>query len=545
MDELDARPSRTGAVWLAVAVLPVAFVAAAFALRAGAGPFWMWYLHDNSYFYLLDSLHLVNLERPGHILQPGTPAQVFGALVLKAMHWADGADAITDAVLADPERHLAAISTTLVLLNGAALAVVGLVAAAVWGQPAAAVAVQTGPFLSMLVMKRSFHPNAEPLLVFAMLMVTVLTLVAVRPGVLEKHDRRFAIAFGVVAGFAVAAKITAAPLFVMPLVLLARWRAIRVYLLTCLLAFVVFTLPAVAAAPEFFDWISRLALGSGVYGGGAATVIDPARYPTDLYRMLSRPVLHVPLVVSAMVLAVAGWRHLRGRPVPGPEARALAGVCLGQLAQVLLVAKMPSGHYLIPSFVLSALSIALIARVIGGFGAGTPAVRRRAGQAFAVLVAALVVAQGVAVARLGVELRGQHRAAASVPADRFAGCARVSFYSASSPTYALYLANYVTGERYSDRLDALAPGNEFWFQDWFRHKTAEVRDWHGPRPLPELLEAYPCAVFRGTGPAHLVTYLTDTAPGRPVDATCRAGAETILTMGVDCDGRPLSSEGKT
>ena len=129
MDDFFTR--RPGAVnrwaWPAMAALPVVYVAVTLVLRADAMPFWLWHNLDPDYFYLLDSLNIVNLTTPGHVYHPGTTVQWLGALVLKAAYPFTGPGEITGAVLADPERHLRLIGTVIVALNGGALYCLGVV----------------------------------------------------------------------------------------------------------------------------------------------------------------------------------------------------------------------------------------------------------------------------------------------------------------------------------------------------------------------------------------------------------------------------------
>ncbi|MCH7485635.1 MAG: hypothetical protein IIC04_01445 [Proteobacteria bacterium] len=88
MDEfISGRPAAGGRwAWAALAALPVAYVAVTLVLRAHTMPFWLWHNLDPDYFYLLDSLNILNLTTPGHVYHPGTTVQWLGALVKGA--WA-------------------------------------------------------------------------------------------------------------------------------------------------------------------------------------------------------------------------------------------------------------------------------------------------------------------------------------------------------------------------------------------------------------------------------------------------------------------------
>jgi hypothetical protein len=516
-------------------VLPACYVAASLILRTDSGPFWLWFNLDPDYFYLLDALNLVNLTTPGHVAHPGTTVQVLGALVLKAGYPALDAEVITATVLDDPEFHLRRISTAIIGLNAAALAAAGIIGYSVFASFIPALLLQTAPFLSMLTLKHGFHAKPEALLVFAVLVLFMIVVMALRPGVLngelEGKRNRYAIAFGLVAGFAVATKLTAAPIFVLPLVLLGNFRAIAVYGFAALLAVVLFTLPAAGGYGDFLNWNWQVLKGSGAYGSGEATVIDMARYPADVAKLLRRPVVSVVLVLSLAAVA-ASWRRARksGQPLPAPVL-ALAGVCLAQAAQVLVVAKQPAAHYMIPSYMLSALSLALLHQILHGVS-GRP---KRVSQGFALLLAVLVAAQGGAVYRQDREFR-QKTEAALAPEGRFEACTRIYFYAASSRSYALLLADLVTGGRFAGRLQSRLPGGDYWFEDWYKHLPTEIRDAAGPRTAASAINGAPCLMIRGTTPVHALAYLKETAPGFEFDTSCGVGDETILLKGARCDG---------
>ncbi len=516
-------------------VLPVCFLVAAFWAKAAGGPYWLWFNLDPDYFYLLDSLNVLNLTTPGHIYHPGVTVDWLAALILKVRHLGAGADAIAAAVLDDPEPHLRLIGTVFVVINGLGVWGLGAVGSWVFGDKLAAWALQTAPFVSMLVLKNSYHVKPEALLLFTAMMLAVLSVLTLKPGLLDRHRWRFAVGFGVVAGFGVATKITAAPVFLLPLFVLAgggmnvAFRSIALYGAAALVALIVFALPGLGAYDVFFAWMTKMALGSGAYGGDEG-FIDLARYPGNILKLFKRPALHVVFILSGLTLAAAWWR--RSPPLPGAEVRLLLGIWVVQLVHVLLVAKQPNPLYLIPSFVLIPTAFVLVWRLGDGLLAG-----RSLRPGVAVLLALLVAAEGYGVSKLIVESGEKSHLALAVDNDRFGRCARVHAYASSSQSFALMLGDYVTGSRFAGRLAELRPAGDYWLEHWWDRSRLIFRGWRGPEDLSQVLGRYPCAVFRATHWNIIEKLLEETAPGLTFDATCSTGKETILTRGVDCDGR--------
>jgi hypothetical protein len=517
---------------LPLLALPVLFVISALWTRAQGGPGWLWFNLDPDYFYLLDALNILNLTTPGHVYHPGTTVQWLAALILRLAHPATSSDALSGLALADPEFYLALIAAVFIALNGLALWALGAVGRRVFGGLTAAWFLQLAPFMSMVVLKHSTHVKPEALLVLAMLVLASVAVLSLTPGLMARQRLSFAVAFGAIAGFGVATKITAFPVFLLPVFILgmgagARGRAgaVLLYGVSALAALVFFTLPAIGAYDVFFGWMATLSQGSGAYGGEGP--VDGAAYLQQAFKLFKRPVFHVVFILSIVVLALTARR----RPGQGTEAWLLAGIVVSQLAQVLLVAKQPNAMYMIPSFVLIPLAFVLVWRL------GEGLLSRPLKPGVTVLLVALVVAQGAAVVRLGLEQADKSLAAQSVDPGRFEACARVYSYAASSRSYALMLADYVTGGRFAGRLAAQGPGNDFWLEHWWDQSRLVFRGWRGPEDLGQTLARYPCVAVRASHWYVLERLLPQTMPELVFERMCPAGDETLAVSGADCNGR--------
>ncbi len=525
----------------ALLVLPACFLATVLVLRESAGPFWMWYSIDPDYAYLINALKILNLTTPGHVDHPGTPVQWLGAMVLKATYPAASGAHIIDTVLADPEAHMHRITQVMAWLNAAVLFAAGVVGYAVFRDILPVVMVQAAPFISSQILRHAVALKPEPLLVFATMALVIVVLLALRPGAIEANRGNFAIAFGVAIGFGVACKVTFAPLFLLPLFLLGQRRAIGTFAVASLVAFLLFTLPALGAYEQFTDWIIRLFLGSQHHGGGAATVIDPGNYPRNIYRLFTRPLFGITFILAVLTLFAA---RRRGADIPGPELKALQGVVLAQMVMVLMIAKQLSAHYMIPAYMLTALSGALMYRTVPALGLGGDRLRRRFARVFPVLLAAIAISQAFGVARADREFREMRETALAVNNERFGACARIYGYSSSSLSFALYSGNLHGGFSYSEQLKELRPENDFWLNIFTSPSpTGELRDWIGARHLPEVLSGYPCALLRGSRRGALAAFLAVEAPGAVYDASCSTRLEEVITMGVDCQGRLTDDNG--
>lgn len=517
---------------LSLLILPAVYFALTLVLRENGGPFWIWHIVDPSYYYLFDALNLVNLTPPGHPYHPGTPVQVLGALALKSAYPLTDGPAITQAVMADPESHLRLISTFFIILNTLGLLALGATAYFVLGSPLLAWILQTAPFLSKVILKNAYHAKPEALLVLTVLALSMVILRALGKESLNNAKNRYALAFGVIAGFGVAVKITAAPIFLLPVFLLGNVRALGLYGAVSFVSLVLFTSPIMGSYDVLFAWLVKTGQGSGDYGSGAQTVIDFARYPKSFFKLLSRPLLHVPLLLTVIAL-IAAWRARRaGKPVPPMETRFLGGYALAIMAEVALVAKQPVAYYMVPAYMLSPLALVVLARFTAKIKPWRETARAYGRKGLVALFILLIAASGMGSWKLNAGLKGKAEAAASLDDRLFEKCSRIFFFPASNRNFALPLADWWTGGRFKDRVAERIGANDFWFEQ----NTMELRDAYGPRDIKKIIENSACVYLRGGHGGPIKTYLSENVPGFKYASSCSTRDEIVLTSGVDCKG---------
>ncbi len=528
--------------WVALLLLPCLNLVSVLVLRDHAGPFWMWSNLDPDYWYLFDSLNMANLNWPGTYHHPGTPLQVLGALVIKAAHPLASGAQLTDIVLTNPERYLHLIHACLVVLNTLALGFAGLCGYLLFRDLVPVLLLQMGPFISTLCIKWMTHVSPEPLLITVVLVLASLALLAIRPGQLEANKTRYAVLFGLLAGFGMATKITSIGIYFLPLFLLGNIRSLALYGGTAALSMVFFTLPAAGIYGDMIGHINNISVGSTEIGVAKKPFIDLAQYPSELLRVSSRPVFFIVLLTG---LSTVGYllfqsrRHNTDFPVAG---KLLAGLCLGDIVQALIVAKHPSGHYMIPVLTLSTLGMALLYQIWRDQ-------RRRQGTGgrllktvFLLLLIGLFGAQTTAGLKLDRQFQSRVAVASQHEDQRFDSCARIYFWAAATPSYALQMGDFMTKNRFTSPLGQLRPANDFWFEV----EAKEFRDWNGPYPLAEIIAAYPCIYARGAYPGLIRPTLKRLLPDRTFSDACSTPArhETVLTSGVDCQGNLQPEDGQ-
>ncbi|HLN23331.1 MAG TPA: hypothetical protein VK558_05030 [Patescibacteria group bacterium] len=511
---------------LLLSLVPLLFLAAELILRGHALPYWLWFNHDPSYQYLLNGMHVLEGVAPGHVDHPGTPIQSLVALVL----WLSGGGSragIADAAFIQPELLLERASDVILGLDTLAVAFLGLL---VWkrsGRMVPALLAQLTPFFSVLALKHGYGVKPEPMLLLAVLLLSAAMVEqALHP------SRRSLIALGLVVGFGTACKITFAPIGLAPLLLLATWRQRGTYVAVAAAALAVFLIPAYGALAHMGDWIGQLATHSGAYGGGDKAIIDPHRYPAAFIKLFFARPAYLLLYFSGVGVLALRWRERRreGLAASGVE-RALWGVLAAQLVQMLLVAKQPSAHYVLPALELSGVTAALLWLLMLREVKTWMAQRRRIENGFVVLLAFLAAAQTFAVVRQDRELASWRAGSLSIDMARdFPACAHVYVELASGPSYAWFYNHIYGSNRYAARLKPVSPASDYYFLAWRGH----LENWDGPVSPAALMAAYPCITIRGIDLPRMRSIAPIFGAAFDKAVVCPAGMESVLVAGATC-----------
>jgi hypothetical protein len=456
-ENVHARSTHGAPLVAAILVLPAAvFLAVWSAVLSVKGPYWLGSNLDPDYVYLMNGLNVFSGFAPGQADHPGTTLQALIAGVIGLAHAWTGSGSVADDVLGRPEHYLLLSSIALLVLFALGLAWAGLATLRATGSAAAAVAVQAIPALASRVLSQivCVKPDALVLaLAAALVAVTVSALATDRePGMPR------ALAFGGVIGLLACTKIIAAPLALVPLLLLRGAAARLAFVLAAAVAFAVAFAPAYSMAEVFGSFLLGIATHSGSYGSGARSLFDAGRYAGGLLQMAKWN----PDLVFVIAGGAAIWILARRKPeLRGDRrVRALGGALAAQIATLLIAARHPGPNYAIPATALSGLTVVLAAWI-----APRVVVERR--KVVLALVLPLAAFFSFREAVMGRERyrtfqrdTTEHLAAAAA-ARAIPGASIVYYYRASAPVYALRFGDEYTAGRWTSWLSAHHPGAIF------------------------------------------------------------------------------------
>ncbi len=463
------RRMRSAAVLFLLAALPLATVPLLATMRAASGPFWLRTNIDPTYAYLLNSLLIASGNGAWHSDHPGTTVQLLGAATIHVVHAVSNSGALPDDVLRRPEVYLGAMNAVLASLFVLSLLGGGVAIARSTGSLAAALLFQLTPFLAVRPFLDLRLVKPEPLLTSLVLLFgAVLVMESLAPASPSSWTRPIVLA--VLAGAAMATKVTVAPLLVLPMALARPWRQRLSYIAIGAGTFAAITIPAMASPGKLLRFLFKFASHTEAYGKGSeglmTTELFAERSATLSRSLVTSEWVFVALVGLSLAL-VAVPVVLRRLPAVGtPERqswRLLALLVLMQVASLLMVTKNPwvPLRYLVPVFGMLGVELVLgwqLAR-----WAGVLVGRRRllaAAAALGVCVATHFVPV-FAAARADLEhkrdrlIRTQERALAAAAA---CGCRVAHGTRSSSPERALYFASGFAGGKFAGALDRVYPG---------------------------------------------------------------------------------------
>lgn len=518
----EGQGGRWGAASLLM--LPLCFFAAEWLLRQDALPYWNWFNLDPSYSYLMGGMSILEGVSPTYADHPGTPVETLMALVI----WLSGKGSpgtVGDAAFLQAETLLTWANTVIIALDAGALLLLGWTVRRRYGHLVPALLAQTTPFLTMLTLKHGIDVKPEPMLLLAVLLLGVAM-------VEEANMPRVASLAWLAAetGFGTACKITFAPLALAPLIMIEGWRSRLAFVLGACVTLAVFLIPAIGNFAPMAQWFLHLAMGSGTYGTGAQTIVAFDRYPTGFVKLFfPRPIFLAVFLLSAAALI---WRRVERRRLghkASPAERALLGILVAQLAQMLLAAKQPTAHYVLPALELSGIAMVFLWKVTREMTSELrePLLPRL----FAMLLAVLVIGQGVALYRQYRELAAESEGLLSIDLARdFPRCAHVYQDLASASSQAWFYNETYGEPRYAPRVAKLLPASDYFYLSW----RGYLENAQGRVDPVKLAARYPCVALRGINPTALQKLALSFGPAFAKPQICTAGSEIILLEGAAC-----------
>lgn len=417
--------------------------------------------YDPEYAYLFNSLNVATFRLVGHFDHPGTPMQIYGALVLQGSWLLNHqGESLTKDVLSNPEAYLRLLNVATALLAAISVFLAGIFILFRTGNFWYALILQVIPFLSGFILYNAFARITQE----AMLMISSLALAAALADWLinstPEKEAGYAKAFGIIGGFGMASKILFAPLLIIPFLILSNFKLRKKYLLFTAASFVIFTLPVITLYPNMAWWVIKLFIFTGQYGSGSIGLVDTLSYPQNLWwTLMANPKLALLftgglLWITVLIIIMKSGKTL----VQNKTFRLLSATLAAMAFGYLMVAKQPKESYLLPYEMIASVLLILVIYQVGNFGF-LQRVRAWIPALLTLVFAGFVIPSGLAAKKKIYSPDKNHLwetsrlAAESVSQNSI----QIFAHPASSPEAALFFGNAYSHWRYTEILKNLYP----------------------------------------------------------------------------------------
>jgi len=314
--------------------------------RIAEGHFFYQSWIDPVYAYLMNGLTFaLGSNDIGHIDHPGTPLQLFCALIIRIVGWMRGTNDLATDVLTNPESYIRIIVLALISINCLLLWMLGLFAFKNLKNRYMAVVIQLIPMLSFQLVSFMCVVACES--VIDLLSFAIVACIILYDSKNEGRTKLLVI-IAVLSALMVSTKISTLCILIVPFFFFEKLKSKVSYLLLAVLFIIVFITPVLDKLGYFMSFIGRIGTHTGQYGSGEQKLFDFTIFFQSLRMMVTKELyftLH-------LLLLLVGWIVITKRNIKGSLKRLYMGITLATVIQVVIVARHYGFHYLMPVFAM-------------------------------------------------------------------------------------------------------------------------------------------------------------------------------------------------
>jgi hypothetical protein len=345
-------------------ILPIFFIILGYYLKAMT-PNYSLSCVDPEYCYLFNGLNLAHHNFPFHIDHPGTPLQIFSAIIIRVVHLFRP-DTLDSDLFKNPELYLHAVNYALIYLQAIVLVFVGFVIYLITKNCFIALFIQLSPFASSALLNQNRVMVEQMEIIAGLLLIVSIFwfLYSNKETKSLKWINKYVIIFSILIGFGVSVKLLYAPIIILPFLLLPGIKQKLTFVFLSVISFGIFAFPIFNRWVPFREWIKSLFIHSGQYGGGAANIVDKDSFITNLNTIMHTGKVF-PFAIVILILACFIYQI----PVIKRKVRnefyykALLGITLAIIFTVLIVSKQFKYFYLTPALILIVFGLFITIRI--------------------------------------------------------------------------------------------------------------------------------------------------------------------------------------
>ncbi len=327
---------------------------------------------DPDYVYFISGLQISEgFFKVGHIDHPGTPLQLFIALVFRTVYlFRNHQVPFIEDVFSNSDLYLAVVNVAITSLTAILLYYAGRKVLQYTHSFLYAILIQTAPFMPVIWFDLIGRITPELMLPFPIILLSLAIIKIYFQEDTASNKLVVAIAFFAALGLAI--KLTFLPLCFIPFFVIKGWKQKLVFIGFSIVFFFIIAIPVTLQFHIFWGWIKNLFLHSGHYGGGDTNIVN-----MELFRKSLNELFHYEkryfYILAGLIIVFATYIIWQRKKAEKKIVLLSSSVILAMVLLLLLVGKHYAHHYFIPALLLSPLIIILMAELIKKMIPGKPA----------------------------------------------------------------------------------------------------------------------------------------------------------------------------
>jgi hypothetical protein len=344
-------------VFLVFILLPLMFLTIGFLYK---NYFHYYFLtgFDPEYAFLFNALNIAHLKLPWHIDHPGTPLQIFSALIIRIINLFRSNSLDTD-ILSNPEFYLYWINAGIVFVNTLCIFLLGYIVFKKTKKILLGLLLQLTPFISYYTLTLEYRVLPENFIIsISTIFILFIVLYMHEDNLDNKKVKFYIIIFSFIVGLGITTKILFAPLALIPVFLFEKNKHRLYYVLTSFLITAILLFPVYNQWVTFRNWIESLFIHDGIYGSGESNVVNGVVFKDNLITIFTTDYFFRYTVFS-MVLGIILYHlpFLKIKEKNDKLYRGLLGATIAIIMVIILVSKHYKYYYLTPAILLTVLGI--------------------------------------------------------------------------------------------------------------------------------------------------------------------------------------------
>ena len=295
-----------------------------------------------------------------NIAHPGTPIQIIIAIASRIAFIISDNKSVVHDVVQDPEKYIFASNLLYNIIFAFIIGMIGYKTTKYTGDIRMGLLLQLGFFANMNLLTVSGRLLPEAFMFMPLGLILLLMIKYLYDAEREKKWRAYIIQFSLLIGWGVATKLSFAPFFLMPLIIIPGLKRKAALTGLSIVAFLIIAFPVTLHLNQFWDWTRDMLIHSGKWGKGEANFADFSKFPeriAALYKMDRLVfILLVLLLFESFILAFINRKIKFLKTYLNVTFSSIGAIMI----LLFLICKHYTGHYFFPVMLFKSFLLFLI-----------------------------------------------------------------------------------------------------------------------------------------------------------------------------------------